>query len=205
MALLNRSKRLIISQQVFKVSQKPSEYRRTAFGSKTKVPSQQVQKHVIIFHQGYAQLTGFHPCKNAFLYHTSLACLRTCLSEGITHFCFRNHLRCFKVKLTPCVKINESNNNVGRATVFDTKKRCDEQVPIDVTADFHLASEISPSTSGNFEHSRTFRHLFHTGPKPETLRDTQTSNLAIPGQREWRGQTLGICRRQRRSYSMRPR
>jgi hypothetical protein len=30
---------------VLQVSQKPSEYRRTASGSKTKIPSQQVQKH----------------------------------------------------------------------------------------------------------------------------------------------------------------
>ena len=58
---------------------------------------------------------------------THITCMFENMSRWRNHtFCFRNHLRCFKVRLTPCVKINESNNNVGRATVFDTKKRCDE-------------------------------------------------------------------------------
>jgi hypothetical protein len=51
----NPKQKLIISQQVFKVSQKPSEYRRTASGSKTKIPSQQVPKICQqFFHQSYA-------------------------------------------------------------------------------------------------------------------------------------------------------
>jgi len=70
------------------------------------------------------------------------------------------------------------------------------------------------SSFGNQSQLKQFRQFqaltqfppsFHIGPKSETLRDTQTSNLAIPGQGEWRGQTLGICRRQRRSYQMCPR
>jgi hypothetical protein len=70
------------------------------------------------------------------------------------------------------------------------------------------------SSFGNQSQLKQFRQFqaltqfptsFHIGPNLKKLRDTQTSNLAIPGQREWRGQTLGICRRQRRSYQMCPR
>ena len=120
-------------------------------------------------------------------------------------FCFRNHLRCFKVKLTPCVKSTRATTTLAGLQFSTPGKDVTNRSRSMWQLIFILASKISPSNSGNFEHSRTFRHLFHTGPEPETLRDTQTSDLAIPGQREWRGQTLGICRRQRRRYPMHPR
>ncbi len=91
--------------------------------------------------------------------YISLACLRTCQSEGITHL-FQKSPQVFQGEAHTLCEIDESNNNVGRATVFDTKKRRDEQVPIDVTADFHLASKVSSSNSGNFEHSNNYHHLF---------------------------------------------
>ncbi len=74
-----------------------------------------------------------------------------------------------------------------------------------------MTAESSFGKRSQLKQFRQFRALthfspsFHTGLKPETLRDTQTSNMAIPCQGEWRGQTLGICRRQRRSHPMCPR
>ena len=135
-----------------------------------------------------------------------IACMFENMSKWGNHtFCFRNHLRCFKVQLTPCVKSTRATTTLAGLQFSTPRKDVTNKVPINVTADLHLASKISSDNSSKFKHSRTCHHLFHTGPEPETLRDTQTSNLAIPGQREWRGQTLGICRRQRRSYQMCPR
>jgi hypothetical protein len=41
-------------------------------------------------------------------------------------FLFQNSPQVFQGGAHTLCKIYESNNNVGRATVFDTKKRCDE-------------------------------------------------------------------------------
>ncbi len=45
-------------------------------------------------------------------------------SEGIKTL-FQNSPQVFQGAAHTLCKIDESNNNVGRATVFDTKKRCD--------------------------------------------------------------------------------
>ena len=74
-----------------------------------------------------------------------------------------------------------------------------------MTADLHLANQSQLKQFRQFQALTQFPPSFHTGPEPETLRDTQTIDLAISGQRKWRGSTLGIRRRQRRCYPMHPR
>jgi hypothetical protein len=43
-----------------------------------------------------------------------------------SHILFQKSPQVFQGEAHTLCKINESNNNVGRATVFDTKKGCDE-------------------------------------------------------------------------------
>ncbi len=90
---------------------------------------------------------------------------RICMFENMSKwgnhiFCFRNHLRCFKVKLTPCVKLTRATTTLA-GLQFSTPRK-------DVTnrsrSMWQLISiwqaESAPAIQANFEHSRTFHHLF---------------------------------------------
>jgi hypothetical protein len=56
-----------------------------------------------------------------------IACMFENMSKWGNHtFLFQKSPQVFQGAAHTLCKINESNNNVGRATVFDTKKGCDE-------------------------------------------------------------------------------
>ncbi len=134
--------RLIVSHQFFKVykakwiKKNNQNTNKTVLGSKTKVPSQQVQKQVIKMKNRRSFFYKFSPkamrSSQAFIH----ARMRSCNTHHLhvwehvqvrePHICFRKSHHVFQGGAHILCKINESSNNVGRATVFDTKKRCDE-------------------------------------------------------------------------------
>ncbi len=122
-----------------------------------------------------------------------------------SHILFQKSPQVFQGEAHTLCKIDESNNNVGRATVFDTEKKMWRIGPDRCDSWFSFGKQNQLQQFRQFRALTHFSPSFHIGPKPETLRDTQTPNMAIPCQGERRGQTLGICRQQRRSHSMCPR
>ncbi len=73
---------------------------------------------------------------------------------------FRHHLKCFKVKLTPCVKTTRATTTLAGLQFSTPRKDVTNRSRSMWQLNLHLASEVSSSNSGNFEHSRTFHHLF---------------------------------------------
>jgi hypothetical protein len=55
---------------------------------------------------------AFIHARMRFCKHTSLACLRTCPVKE-SQLCFSTHFKCFKVKLTPCVKSTRATTTLA--------------------------------------------------------------------------------------------
>ncbi len=69
------------------------------------------------------RLSPMQECVHA----TQIACMFENMSKWGNHtFFFQKSPQVFQGEAHTLCKIDESNNNVGRATVFDTKKRCNE-------------------------------------------------------------------------------
>ena len=77
-----------------------------------------------------------------------------------SHSCFRNHLRCFKVKLTPCVKSTRATTTVAGLQFSTPRKDVTNRSRSMWQLIFILAIKVSSNNSGNYKHSSTSHHLF---------------------------------------------
>jgi hypothetical protein len=89
----------------------------------------------------------------------------TCMFENMSKwgnhtFCFRNHLRCFKVKLTPCVKSTRATTTLAGLQFSTPRKDVTNRSQSTWQLIFIWQSEDSYNNSGNFKHSRNYHHLF---------------------------------------------
>ena len=90
----------------------------------------------------------------------------TCVFENMSkwrnhnNFCFRNHLKCFKVELTPCVKSTRATTTLAGLQFSTPRKDVTNRSQSTWQLIFIWQSEDSYNNSGNFKHSRNYHHLF---------------------------------------------
>ncbi len=89
----------------------------------------------------------------------------TCMFENMSqwrnhNFCFRNHLKCFKVKLTPCVKSTRATTTLAGLQFSTPRKDVTNRSRSMWQLIFIWQAEVSSNNSCNFKHSRTYHHLF---------------------------------------------
>jgi hypothetical protein len=132
--------RLINSQQFFKLHRKSEQRRiinnKTSFRQQNKgfiatgaETSHRVKIGEYFYHDFTPKLCVAHRLSS--MQECVLVPHITCMFENMSKwrnhtFLFQKSPQVFQGEAHTLCKINESNNNVGRATVFDTKKRCDE-------------------------------------------------------------------------------
>jgi hypothetical protein len=119
-------------------------------------------------------LSSMQECVRASTHHLHV-CEHVQVRES--HICFRNHLRCFKVKLTPCVKSTRATTTLAGLQFSTPRKDVTNRSRSMWQLIFILASKVSSSNSGNFEHSNTYHHLF--------TQDLSLRHYATPRQQIW--------------------
>ena len=132
--------RLINSQKFFKLHRKSEQRRiinnKTSFRQQNKgfiatgaETSHRVKIGEYFYHNFTPKLCVAHRLSS--MQECVLVPHITCMFENMSKwrnhtFLFQKSPQVFQGEAHTLCKIDESNNNVGRATVFDTKKRCDE-------------------------------------------------------------------------------